>query len=508
MTYHGVNLKHEPYAHQQKVLDESWDKPDWALFLEMGTGKTKIALDTTALWRVNKGLNGSLVYGKKGLYRNWAKEIKKCWTEDLPYRIYIYEGVPRTNKAKKEWEDFLSFTKKNRDAFSFMLINIEAMISPKAEKMCQDFIKACDKKTGMLIDESITIKNWKSKRTKAVTRLAKTTWGHGFRRDLNGTAIVQSVLDLWGQAKPFVGHSLGHRTLATFKAEYVEYETVFYGDRSFLREVGAKNTDKLDTVLDSFSHRITKKECLDLPDKMFDTVEVPLTRQQRSYYDQAAEQAMIMVEQADGDMRMIDATNVLGQLSMMYQILAGQLKVKNTNEYIQIPTERIDYAIDLIEAANDYFIIWCPYRHAVKWLADGLIKHFGADNVAQYHSLHPEVKRLTELDDFENGKRKILVGNQIMGGYGLTLIKPNKMAYYANNFSLGDRQQSEDRMHRIGQERPCTYYDMYSPNTVEPNILKALHKKMDLSSVIMKTPTREWLEDLLNPQPSFSFDES
>ena len=81
MTY---IFKTKPYDHQRRVFEESWEEPFHGWFLEMGTGKTKIALDNAAaLYEAGK-INSVLIVAPKGVYDNW---VKREIPTHLPDRI-------------------------------------------------------------------------------------------------------------------------------------------------------------------------------------------------------------------------------------------------------------------------------------------------------------------------------------------------------------------------------------------------------------------------------------
>jgi hypothetical protein len=42
-------FKTKPYEHQLSALEKSWDKDEFAYFMEMGTGKSKVLVDNMAV---------------------------------------------------------------------------------------------------------------------------------------------------------------------------------------------------------------------------------------------------------------------------------------------------------------------------------------------------------------------------------------------------------------------------------------------------------------------------
>ena len=78
------------------------------------------------------------------------------------------------------------------------------------------------------------------------------------------------------------------------------------------------------------------------------------------------------------------------------------------------------------------------------------------------------------------------------GGYGLTLTAANTVIYYANSYDLEIRLQSEDRAHRIGQEKSVTYIDIVADGTIDEKILDALRAKSNIASDVLGEETRKW----------------
>ena len=85
---------------------------------------------------------------------------------------------------------------------------------------------------------------------------------------------------------------------------------------------------------------------------------------------------------------------------------------------------------------------------------------------------------------FQTGKARFLVGNAATGGVGLNMTRAELVVYYSNSFSFTDREQSEDRAHRIGQTRSVTYIDIIAESTVDAAVTQALREKKDVSEFV------------------------
>ena len=94
----------------------------------------------------------------------------------------------------------------------------------------------------------------------------------------------------------------------------------------------------------------------------------------------------------------------------------------------------------------------------------------------------------------KDSRLRFFVGNPATAGYGLTLTEANLVVYYANDFNLETRIQSEDRAHRIGQKNNVTYIDLISEGTIDEKIVDALRNKIDIGARVLGEKAREWLD--------------
>ena len=86
-----------------------------------------------------------------------------------------------------------------------------------------------------------------------------------------------------------------------------------------------------------------------------------------------------------------------------------------------------------------------------------------------------------------------MVSTPASGGMGNNWACADLVIYYANNYDLAHRMQSEDRAHRVGQTRSVTYVDLVCPGTVDEKILQALRDKINLATTITGDNYQEWL---------------
>ena len=105
-----------------------------------------------------------------------------------------------------------------------------------------------------------------------------------------------------------------------------------------------------------------------------------------------------------------------------------------------------------------------------------------------------DADRKSAVQNFQFGDARFFVANPQTAGFGLTLTAATNVIYYANDFNLETRVQSEDRCHRIGQNKSVTYVDLLCRGTIDEYIVKSLKAKINLASASLNEEVRKWLD--------------
>jgi len=254
--------------------------------------------------------------------------------------------------------------------------------------------------------------------------------------------------------------------------------------------LGYKNLDELTEKIDQFSYRVLKKDCLDLPDKTYTVRHVTLTTEQAKMYDDIQRQALLMLDNGE----LVTAPAVITQLLRIQQIMSGHL-MSDDGTMMTFPTRRMDALLEILEEHDGKAIIWSRFRHDIKEITATLNRTLGSGSAASYFGDTKGDERQAIVTNFQdpNHPLKFFVGNPATAGYGLTLTEANLVVYYANDFNLETRIQSEDRAHRIGQKNPVTYVDLISEGTLDERIVKSLRSKIDIGAKVLGEEAREWL---------------
>ena len=472
--------KTQPYEHQRIALERSYDKINYAYFMEMGCGKSKVLIDNMAWLYENKKIDTAIVVAPKGVYRNWqTSEIPAHLHDDIEREVYVWN--PNPNKTQKE---HLVSGIKERGKLRILLVNVEGFATTKLKAFVEKFVR--DSTFLLAVDESTTIKNPKAKRTKALVALGKAA---SYRRILTGSPVTKSPMDLYAQCGFMDKALLGFESFYSFQGRYAITRTQRMGGHSFQQIVGYRNLDELSTKLEKFSYRVTKDEALDLPDKIYTVRHVSLTDDQIKHYISLKNAAIALLD--DGDL--VSAPAVMTQLLRLQQVLCGHL-MTDDGDLVEFKTRRIDALLETIEEMSGGVIIWSRFRYDIRNIEAALKKAYGDDSTVNYYGDTSDSDRELAIKRFQDRDARFFVGNPQTAGKGLTLNAASNVIYYANDFNLESRVQSEDRCHRIGQKNTVTYVDFVSKGTVDEHIVKTLRAKIDLSAKTLGEEARQWLE--------------
>ena len=476
----NYKFKTKPYAHQLIALEKSWDKTEYGYFMEMGTGKSKVLVDNMAMLYDKGKINGAIIVAPKGVYRTWLEqEIPTHLASHIQPTMVLWTAS--TSKTKdKEYQ--LLF--KTGHDLHILIMNVEALSTKKGLAFAAKFMSCHE--TMLAIDESTTIKNPSAKRTKSILLLGKQA---KYRRILTGSPVTKSPLDLYTQCGFLNSFLLGFDSFYAFRNRYANMIDRNFGGRRVQLIGSYKRLDELEETLKKFSYRVLKEDCLDLPPKVYTRREVELTDEQSKAYSTMKSAALALLKG-----KMATAPHVLTQMMRLHQITCGHLK-NDDGTITEIKNNRVKELINLLDEVEGKVIIWANYIHDIQHIVKEITDEYGAESIVQYYGAISSDDRQEAIKKFQDKDSKVrfFIGNPQTGGYGITLTAANTVVYYSNGYDLEKRLQSEDRAHRIGQEKSVTYVDFIAPKTVDEKIVKALRSKMNIANTIMDEGFREWI---------------
>ena len=476
----NYKFKTKPYQHQLDALEASWNKTNFAYFMEMGTGKSKVLLDNSAML-YDKGLiNGLLLIAPKGVYKNWYdSEIPTHLPDHIEKKVVLWKTSDKSSKQKK----ILNTLFETGTDFHILIMNVESFSSGNGTEFAQKFL-SCHKAM-IAIDESTTIKTPTSNRTKNILSLRDNA---KYRRILTGSPVTKSPLDLFSQCQFLDPWLLNHDSYWTFKSRYAVTRKIEVQGRRVEIIVGYRNLGELSDIIKPFSKRVLKEDCLDLPEKTYVKHYVELTPEQKKVYQQMKQEAIAFL---DGKMQ--SSATVMTQLMRLHQITCGHFTADD-GTIKNLPCARLGELMNILENIEGKTIIWSHYTHDVERIIKEIKKVYGDDSVVDYYGATDTDSRSENIKKFQNNdKCRFFVGTTHTGGYGITLTAGSNMIYFSNGYDLEKRQQSEARIDRIGQTKKMTYIDIMAQDTIDEHIVKALRTKVNIANAIMKEDYKEWI---------------
>ena len=433
-------MPHELYAHQVAALERLPAEGGYLAF-EQGLGKTLTSLRYVSMHQHRR----VLIVCPTVAVGVWTREIG----EDAAGRAYAPTGS-RADKA-----DFIrDIPERDRTnaPTDFLILNYEALLDRRVESAAKGF-----QPTLVIVDEAQKIKTASAKRSKVLHRLSKDTPTLA----LSGTPITKNLLDLYSQYKAVDADIWGGASWTKFKQRYA-----VMGGYGGYEVIGYQNTDELKEKIKPLTVVARKEDTLDLPSKTFATVPVTLTGEDWEDYRQMATTGVL------GDWL---TTTPLEKALRLSQI-AGRGKLDSTRQQVQL----------LLEGGEQVVVYY-------RFLAEGeqLAQDLGVSNLNGSTS---PAERQSLVEDFQAGRTSVFLSQITAGSTAITLTAASHMVYHSLSYAYEDWAQSQDRIHRIGQEDHCFYYYMTATGpkagiTVDHLVLNSIDTKDDIAAMITKDPS-------------------
>ena len=478
-----MKFKLEPYQLQREIFERSKDLASFALFAQMGTGKTKMTLDTAYYLYKEGRIDCVIIICPNAVKANWVySEVDKNIFEDDVGECIVY-----TNNKSKTLIYRNSFSRIiGSEKLSFFAINYEASITKMGKESILKLLNS--KKCMMILDESTYIKTPGSKRTKSIRSFGKKAL---YRRILTGTPYTNSAFDIYSQMaflESGMWKEYSLENFLSFKQYFGVFETMYSQDRQYELLVEHKNLDKLIEIIEPRSARVLKTDMVDLPEKTYIRRSFTLTKEQQEIYQSAKQE--LVTELSNGEM--ITHREAIVKLSKLQQITSGFIYTDQRNPKAISPQnprlELLKSVLGEIDSRSQV-IIWAKFRYDI----DIIIDELGKENCSRYDGAVNAEDRDRYLTDFTSGNIRYFVGNPAVGGMGINLVNSSYSLHYNSTYSLETRLQCESRCDRIGQTEPITYIDLVAKNTVDTHIIDKLIRKKELQDYLLNDEILSWI---------------
>lgn len=530
-----VHSSEYPLAGFQQVgLINSLGTDAYALFMEQGTGKTPIGIamvcnEAEKHFAEHSRMYRGIIVCPKNVRTNWENEFSKFATTSGKITILSGGYFPRLHQLLK------AFIEEPGCKYSIVVCSYETL--SQSWKAIEAVVKLMpgSRWNLALLDESHYIKNGLTKRFKYARLLRDLS---DRRSILTGTPITNTALDLYTQLE-FLGQGYsGFYDYKYFRKFFANHRM----DMATGREVydGLQNVPFMKERLARYTYIVRQQDVQkDLPDRVYDTVEVEMTAQQQHIYEQIRDDMMVEIESqlATAENKSMVINNVLTRLLKLAQVTSGfvsfsQVLDPNTGDVITPasidridPDPKLDVLVEILKdkKPEEKTIVWSCWVQNIKTIAARL-KLEGIDCVTFYGETSDSERLDAEFRFNCVRECKVFIGNPGAGGTGLNLLgyppegheiykridaipedwKTNctHMIYYSQDWSMVKRGQSEKRAHRRGTRGPVRITDLVVPHTVDTEIRAAVLDKTtralevsDLRRILERLATMELLVD-------------
>lgn len=453
------------WHHQQEALIRMKSATEYALFFDMGTGKSRTAIEYLRhVYNKHGKVLRTLIVGPVAVLFNWRNEIAKfskipeskvlVLTGSIQNRVKILKNAPNDSIFITNYE-------------SFQLAHVKEILCLKPPEV-------------MILDESQRIKSHKAIRTRNLIKISQVMDLNPvhYRLILTGTPVLNNEMDLFTQFMFLDGGKRFGKSFFEFRARFFEDSNKHmprnihfpkWKIKSFAREELKKKVAEISSTAD-------KRDCMDLPPLLKTEVFLQMSPEQEKAY-QTMKREFMYVTQDKASVAQIALTKFL----RMQQILSGFLTMEDGTNHVFKQNPKL-YALEdlLVDNEREKIIVWSVFKHDHE-----KIKDLCTSLKIRFAELTGDTKNKQEqIDSFQKDpKIQVMIASQAAGGVGVNLTAASIMIYFSRSYSLEQDMQSEARCYRGGSERHkrITRLDLVFEKTIERDILNALRDKKELS---------------------------
>ena len=460
-------VRARPYYHQNQAFDFACEKFGLtsthkntcgvALLMEMGCGKSLVAIAILGILYQFGRVTRVLVVCPLSITGVWEQEFRRFAA--YPYQLTILAG----SSAKKK-ELLSKLPKQDPKKVQIVVVNYESSwrIQKELEAFAPDMIIA---------DEGHKLKDAQTAQSRCLHEMGDKA---AYKLLLTGTVITNRELDVYSQYR-FLNSKIYGNSFYRFRNHY--FEMGGYGNhtpifRSYMREDFLKK-------LHSVAFRVTKEECLDLPEKIEEVRYVDLEPKAMKLYCDLEEQEV--TELAEGE---VTSVNMLTKVLRLSQLTGGHLPDQE-GHVKAVSTAKLEALEDIVDSAlaeEKKLVVMARFIPELDDIAEMLER-----KKITYAMVRGGVKdRAGEIRSFqEDPECRVFIGQIAAAGLGITLTAASTMVFFSLDYSMSNFEQAKARIHRVSQKNNCQYIYLIARNTVDKKVLRALREKADLAKLLV-----------------------
>ena len=426
-----------------------------ALLMEMGCGKTVTAIAISQWLYENRYMKRMLIVAPLSILSVWEEELQKF--AEFPYTVHILKGS--SQKKQKE------ITAANSaQGLQIVIVNYESAWRLEKELLSYDADL-------IICDEAHKLKDGTTSQSKAMHKLGDKA---RFKLLLTGTVITNKELDVYSQYR-FLDKNIFGTSFYPFRSRY--FDMCGYGNHIpvFRKQMMPEFLRRMHSI----AFRVTKKECLDLPDMIEEIRPVELEPKALKIYKELERESYTELANSE-----VSAVNVLTKMLRLSQVTGGHL-TDDEGDVNAVSTAKLDALSDIIDSAIQEDKKLVVMARFVPEMND--IQNLLAKKKIQYAVIRGGVAdRDEQIRKFQNDDNcKVFIGQIAAAGLGITLTAASTMVFYSLDYSMSNFEQAKARIHRVSQKNDCLYIYLIAKGTVDGKILKSLRQKVDLAKLLV-----------------------
>lgn len=453
-------IKATPFEHQKQAylfVRQVLSKPHTgaALLMQMGCGKSLVGVAVMGAMYLDAKINRVLIVAPLSILSVWEEELERF--ADFPYTVTVLKG----SSAKKR--DALQSAEKD-DGLQIVIVNYESCWRLEDELLCFDADL-------IIADEGHKIKEGRTAQSKTMHRLGDKA---SYKLLLTGTVITNKEIDVFSQYR-FLDKSVFGSSFFAFRNRY--FDMTGYGSHTpvFKKWMSEDFLNRLHSI----AFRVTKAECLDLPEIVEEVRTVELEPKAMKLYRQIEKESFAELATSE-----VSAVNVLTKLLRLSQITGGHL-TDDEGDTNAVSTAKLDALSDIIDSVmqeNKKLVIMARFVPEMNDI-QRLLEQKGID----YAVIRGNVKnREEQVHRFQNDDNcRVFLGQIAAAGLGLTLTAASTMVFYSLDYSMSNFEQAKARIHRVSQKNDCLYIYLVCKGTVDTKVIRSLRNKTDLAKALV-----------------------
>ena len=419
-----ITTRTELFPHQRKAVEKLLPLRVGALFMEIGTGRTRTAIELAA--------------------RRARRISSIIWFCPLAIRETIQEEIRRhCGEIAPCWN----------------IIGIESMSCNM--HVITDALDRINEHSFVILDQSHYIKEYRTKRSNRIIRAAARAQ---YRLIMSGLPVSQGVQDLYTQFCFLSEKILGYRSFYSFSANHLEYDR-FHPQRV----IRAHNLEYLSAKIAPYVFQSTREECELLPDRLYSSRRFSMTPRQRDHYRRLKEEVL-----REG---VFDSHSLFTLFTRLQQVLSG-FRPGADDDMLLLDNPRLEALMKLLDTldAHRKIVIWGKFQFDL----DTMQKHLPPQDTFVLRGEMSREERERQLTNFREHGRILLAGLRL-NRYDINLNFADVVIFYNNTFSYAERSRAEKRSLRPGQPRNVLFFDLICSDSIDETIHQCLQKKSSLA---------------------------